>query len=92
MVTYTAAEVAEFYGVEDEEYLAVPLAGPEPFENGQEYMEYYHLKPKPDSRLYFNAIDRYNTDNEIQWDENFDSRQGGKWAVRPHVDPDLRIR
>ena len=28
----------------------------------------------------------YNLKNEIQWDEDFDARRGGKWAVRPEFD------
>lgn len=84
--TYTAAEVAELYGIEDEEYLAVPLVGsPSPFFPGKSEMEYFHLKPRPDGR-YQNAIDLYNTENEIQWDEDFDARRNGKWAVRPEVE------
>lgn len=83
VVTYTAAEVAEFYGVQDEDYIEVPLVGLSPFNGGEDEMSYYHLKPKNDSRLYFDAPTRYNTDMEEYWDEDFDSRRGGKWAVRP---------
>lgn len=83
--TYTAAEVAALYGIEDEDYIEVSLVGPEPFTSGNDYMTYYHLKPLPDGQ-YFNAIERYNTENEIQWDEDFDSRRNGKWAVRPEFD------
>lgn len=85
-ITYTAEEVAEFYNVQNEDYLAVPLAGPTPFANGPEELSYFHLKPKPDPRLYFDAIDRYNTENEIQWKDDFDARKNGKWADRPEVD------
>lgn len=85
-VTYTAAEVAEFYGVQAEDYLEVPLTGPTPFANGPEELSYYHLKPKSDPRLYFDAIERYNTENEIQWQDDFDARRGGKWAQRPQTD------
>ena len=84
--TYSAAQVAEFYGVQAEPYLAVPLVGVTPFQGGPDEMSYYHLKPKSDPRLYFDAIERYNTENEIQWDEDFDAHRGGKWAVRPEFD------
>jgi hypothetical protein len=83
IATYTAAEVAAFYGVQDEDYLEVPLVGVSPFTGGQDEVSYYHLKPKNDSRLYFNAIERYNPSDEEYLDEDFDSRRGGKWAVRP---------
>lgn len=86
MQAYTAAQVATLYGVQSEPYLAVPLAGVSPFANSKEELEYYHLKPMADSRQYFNAIQRYNTNNEIQWDEDFDARRNGKWAVRPEFD------
>lgn len=86
MATYNAAQVAAFYGVENETYLPVSLIGPTPFLSGPDEMSYYHLKPKSDPRLYFNAIDRYNVDNEIQWDDDFDAHRGGKWAVRPEFD------
>lgn len=88
--TYTAEEVAELYGVEDEDYLAVPLAGPEPFLNGQEYMSYYHLKPRRDGR-YFNAPEHYNVEVETYFDEDFDARRNGKWAVRPLAESDEDI-
>lgn len=81
-VTYTAEEVAELYGVEAEDYLEVPLAGPEPFLNGQDYMQYVHLKPLPDQQ-YYNAIARHNTEFEDYFDEDFDARRNGKWAERP---------
>lgn len=84
--TYTAADVAAFYGIENEPYLAVPLVGVTPFQGGPDEMSYFHLKPKSDPRLYFNAIERYNTENEIQWDDDFDARRGGKWADRPQFD------
>lgn len=84
--TYTAEEVAELYGVADEDYLAIDLADPLPFNPGKDYVRYYHLKPLPDEQ-YFNAIERYNTENETYYDEDFDARRNGKWAERPQVDP-----
>lgn len=84
--TFTAEEVAELYGVQDENYLSIALTAPLPFEPGKSELEYYHLKPLPDGQ-YFNAIERYNTENEVQWDEDFDARRGGKWAVRPQYEP-----
>jgi len=82
--TFTPLEVAELYGVEGESYLSVPLIGPSPFANSVEELSYYHLKPMADDRQYFNAIDRYNTNNEIQWDEDFDGKK--KYAIRPQFD------
>ena len=80
--TYSASEVADFYGVGDEDYLAVDMAAPLPFENGPDYMSYIHLKPLADGR-YYNAIERFNTENEIQYKRDFDARRGGKWEVPP---------
>lgn len=81
-MAYTAEEVAELYGVDGEDYLEVPLTGPEPFVNGDDYMQYVHLKPLPDQQ-YYNAIARHNTEFEGYFDEDFDARRNGKWAVRP---------
>lgn len=83
--TYTAAEIAELYGVDEEDYLAVDMSLPEPFRGGQDYMSYYHLKPLPDGR-YYDAKVRYNIDIEEYFDEDFDARRNGKWAVRPQID------
>lgn len=80
--TYTAAQVAGFYGVSARDYLAVSLTGPEPFANGQEYMNYIHLKPLADS-AYYDAVEQYNLDNAIQYGEDFMIGQG-KWAKRPN--------
>jgi hypothetical protein len=80
--TFTANEVAGFYGVSLYPYLEVPLVGPSPFKGGPDEVSYIHLKPLPDER-YYDAVERYNVDNEIQWDEDFDARRGGKWAIRP---------
>ncbi len=83
--TYTAEQIAEFYEIADEDYLAIPLIGPSPFHGGQDELSYVHLKPLSDGQ-YYDARQRYNVDNEIQWDEDFDARRGGKWAVRPEFD------
>lgn len=88
--TYTAVDIATLYGVEDEDYLSIALTAPEPFTNAADYLTYYHLKPLPDEN-YFNAIERYNTENEIQWDDDFDAHQGGRWAVRPQHESDQDI-
>lgn len=88
--TFTAAEVAELYGVEGEDYLEVPLTGPYPFMNGQDELSYYHLKPLRDGR-YYDAPTRYNVEVETQWDEDFDARINGKWAVRPQTESDEDI-
>lgn len=84
--TFTAAEIAELYGVDAEPYLAIPLVGsPSPFLNGADELSYVHLKPLPDGR-YYDAPTQFNADNETQWGEDFDARRGGKWAVRPEND------
>lgn len=88
--TFTAAEVAELYGVEEEDYLEVPLTGPLPFGPGIDEVSYYHLKPLPDGR-YYNAIERYNTEVDTYYDEDFDPRKGGKWAVRPDAPVDENV-
>lgn len=79
--TFSAADVALLYGVENETYLSVPLAGASPFDGADE-LEYIHLKPLPDGN-YYDAKDAFNVDNEIQWKQDFDARRGGKWAVPP---------
>lgn len=89
--TFTADDVATLYGVDGEDYLPVDMSDPEPFSNGRDYMSYYHLKPLANDHDYFNAIDRYNTTGAIQWDEDFDARQGGKWAVRTKHQSDQNI-
>lgn len=83
--TYTALQIATLYGVQAEPYLSIPVDGPYPWINGPQELSYYHLKPLADEQ-YFNAIERYNTNNEVQWDEDFDARRNGKWAVRPQTD------
>lgn len=83
--TFTADEVATLYGVDQEDYLSVPLIGDTPFSGGVDELSYIHLKPLKDAR-YYDAKERYNVDNEIQYDEDFDSRRGGKWAVRPEFE------
>lgn len=88
--TYTALQIATLYGVQAQPYLAISLAGPFPFKNGQEEMSYYHLKPLPDGQ-YFNAIDRYNTNVVVQMDEDFDAHRNGKWAVRPQFESDENV-
>lgn len=88
--TYTAEEVAELYGIEEETYLEIELGDPWPIEPRKSEVEYYHLKPLPDGQ-YFNAIERYNTENETYYDEDFDPRKGGKWAERPQTEFDERI-
>lgn len=79
--TFTAAEVAALYNVGDQPYLAVPLVGTDPFQNGQDYMQYVHLKPLP-SAQYYDAKERYNFNNEVQMGDDFVVGQG-KWAKRP---------
>lgn len=80
-VTYSAAEIAELYNVQDEPYVPVPLDGPSPF-NGAEELEYVRLIPRPDG-VYFDAKQRYNQDGGEYWDDDFDAKEGGKWAVKP---------
>lgn len=80
--TYTAEQVATFYNVQDDDYLPIALNSVYPFKNGQEEMSYIHLKPLPDGN-YYDAKERHNTDFETYYDEDFDSRRNGKWAVRP---------
>lgn len=82
VVYYTAEEIAELYNVDDLDYLSVDLAQPEPFENGQDYMQYIHLKPLPNSR-YYDAKQVNNIAGGPYYDEDFDGRRGGKWQVRP---------
>lgn len=79
--TYTAPEIATLYNVADQPYLAVNLAGPEPFQGGRDHMSYVHLKPLPDAQ-YYDAKERYNFNNEVQMGEDFVVGQG-KWAKRP---------
>lgn len=88
--TYTANQIATLYGVQAEDYLAIDLAQPFPWINGAQELSYYHLKPLADEQ-YFNAIERYNTENEIQWNEDFDGRRNGKWAVRPQFESDDNV-
>ncbi len=82
VVYYSPEDIAAYYNVSDQPYLAVPLTGPSPFRNGPDELSYVHLKPLPDGQ-YYDAKERYNYMNEIQYQEDFDARRGGKWAVRP---------
>lgn len=79
--TYTAAQIAELYNVADRDYLEVSLTGPEPW-NHDPILElsHVHLKPLPDGQ-YYDAVERYNLDHEILYDEDFNPHVGGKWAV-----------
>jgi hypothetical protein len=79
--TYTADDIATLYNVDDQPYLAVSLVGNEPFMNGQEYVSYVHLKPLANGK-YYDAKERYNFNNEIQWGDDFITGRG-KWAIRP---------
>ncbi len=90
VVTYTANEVATLYGVEGEDYLAVPLVGTSPFAQGRNEVEYIHLKPQRDPSLYYDPREpeKYNADNE-QWDApDFDAQEGGKWEQPVKVSED----
>jgi hypothetical protein len=79
--TYSAAQIAAFYNVSDQNYLAVALTGVQPFQNGRDYMSYFHLKPLPDGQ-YYDAKIRYNIAYQEQLADDFVVGQG-KWARRP---------
>lgn len=83
--TYTAAQVAGFYNLGSDPYLAVPLIGPSPFSGGPRSpmgeITYYHLKPQPDGR-YYDAHVKYNTTGEEYPDIDFDARSPDKWTHR----------
>lgn len=90
IVTYTAQEVAELYGIGDEDYLAVPLSGVSPFEQGVDEVSYVHLKPQRDPSHYYDpqAPEKYNSENEEWVEPDFDAREGGKWEVPLRVSED----
>lgn len=82
--TLSAPDVAALYNVSDLPYLPVPLNGPTPFQNGPDELSYAHLKPLSNGQ-YYDAKQRYNFYNEIQYDDDFVVGQG-KWARRPQFD------
>ncbi len=85
--TFTAEELAELYGVDEEDYLVVNPGDPEP--QGMTYFEYIHLKPRSD-RMYINM----KTQIEEVYRPDFDAKK--KWtdetnprAIDPEVENDL---
>lgn len=89
MATYTAAQVAGFYSLGADPYLAVPLVGPNPFSGGIDSANseaaYYHLKPQRDG-AYYDAHVRYNTTGAEYDDIDFDSKTKDKWVHRQRFD------
>lgn len=83
VVTYSANDIATFYNVQDLPYVPVPLVGQSPF-TGKEEIEYIRLIPRGDG-VYYDAKERYNIDDEPYLDDDFDAKEGGKWAVKPRV-------
>lgn len=85
VVTYTANQVATFYGVQAESYLAVPLVGISPFKGAENEVSYVHLKPQRDPSLYYDprVPEKYNEDNEEWFGPDFNAREGGKWEQTP---------
>lgn len=85
VATYTANQVATFYGVQAEPYLAVPLVGISPFGKRADEVSYIHLKPQRDPSLYYDprVPEKFNESN-LNWDgPDFDAQEGGKWEQRP---------
>lgn len=87
--TYTAAQVASFYNLGSDPYLAVPLTGITPFHGGADSplseVSYYHLKPQPDG-AYYDAHLKYNTSGAEVLDIDFDERSKDKWTHRKRWD------
>lgn len=83
VATYTANQVATFYGVQALPYTAVPLTGVNPIQAHE--FEYIQLKPLSDGN-YYDAQSRYNVTMQPYLDSDFDAKQGGKWVVRPHTE------
>lgn len=81
--TFTAEELAELYGVSDEDYLVVNEGQPEP--QGMAYFEYIHLKPRSDGK-YINMkaeiedVYRPDFDGKKRWTDETDPNK---------IDPEL---
>lgn len=88
-VTYTAAQVASFYNLGADPYLAVPLVGAKPFAGGinspTSEVSYYHLKPRRDGK-YYDAHVQYNTTGAEYSDIDFDAHSTDRWTHRIRVD------
>ena len=82
IATYTADQVATFYGVQAEPYVAVPLTGINPIQDTE--FEYVLLKPLTDM-AYYDAPSRYNATMQPYLDNDFDAKRGGKWVVKPVI-------
>jgi len=82
--TFTAEQLAELYGVSDEDYLVVNEGDPEP--QGMAYFEYIHLKPRSD-RVYINM----KTEIEEVYRPDFDARRRWTNETDPNtIDDDLK--
>lgn len=69
-VEFTALELAEAYGVQDEPYITI--SSPEEVPQGMDFFDYIHLKPRPDN--YYENWKDYALDNgeEVAMGEDFD--------------------
>lgn len=59
---YTAEELAELYGVEEEDYLVISNSSEIPV--GEAYLNYIHLKPRADG-IYANIKDVLMDDDQV---------------------------
>lgn len=68
--TLTGPELAELFGVQDEDYLTV--TGPENEPQGEDAMRYIHLTPRADGIYPNMKVATHDDDEEITWDRDFD--------------------
>lgn len=69
--TFTAAQLAEAFGVQTEPYLVVN--NPTEIPKDMAYFEYIHLKPRRDNNYPAYKVVAQDDDQVITWEEDFDS-------------------
>lgn len=85
--TFTAEELADLYGVGDEDYLVINEGEPEP--QGMIYFEYIHLKPRSDRKYIdmktqIEAVYRPDFDAKKRWTDETDQHK-----IDPEIEDDI---
>lgn len=93
-ITWSAADLAAAYGVQDEDYLVVLPGGAGPVASRHtDYFQYIHLKPRADN-VYRNIKDTAQDDDQnITYGEDFDGSKKYTQETDPlNIDKEREFR
>jgi hypothetical protein len=80
--TYTAAELAGLYGVDEESYLTINSHADVP--TGEDYFNYIHLKLRKDGIYQDIKVTAQDDGESTTWERNFDGTK--KWIQETNYD------